>query len=97
VVRLARVSARAGYESSLARRLRQSHSADSATCECDHHNQHLREDGHAGRGRGDEEVGDEGSLVVPQPVPQLPSEGTQLGTKNGVITVQQAQPLEAVR
>jgi hypothetical protein len=28
---------------------------------------------------------------------QLPSEGTQLGTKNGVITVQQAQPLEAVR
>jgi tRNA A37 threonylcarbamoyladenosine synthetase subunit TsaC/SUA5/YrdC len=33
------------------------------------------------------------SLVVPQ----LPSEGTQLGTKNGVITVQQAQPLEAVR
>ena len=37
------------------------------------------------------------SLVVPQTVPQLPSEGTQLGTKNGVITVQQAQPLEAVR
>ena len=37
------------------------------------------------------------SLVVPQTVPQLPSEGTKLGTKNGVITVQQAQPLEAVR
>jgi hypothetical protein len=37
VVRLARVSVRAGYESSPARRLRQSHSADSATCECAHH------------------------------------------------------------
>src|SRR5260370_11734530 len=37
------------------------------------------------------------ALVVPQTVPQLPSEGTQLGTKNGVITVQQVQPLEAVR
>jgi len=37
------------------------------------------------------------SLVVPQTVPQLPLQGTKLGTKNGVITVQQAQPLEAVR
>ncbi len=35
------------------------------------------------------------SLVVPQTVPQLPSQGTQLGTKNRVITVRQAQPLEA--
>jgi tetrahydrodipicolinate N-succinyltransferase len=37
------------------------------------------------------------SRVVPQTVPQLPLQGTNLGTKNGVITVQQAQPLEAVR
>ena len=37
VVRLARVSARTGYESSPARRFRQSHSADSASRKCDHH------------------------------------------------------------
>jgi hypothetical protein len=33
---------------SIARRFRQSHPANSGARECDHHNQYLREDGHAG-------------------------------------------------
>jgi hypothetical protein len=64
------VSSRAGYETSPVRRFRQGHSANSASRECDHHDQHLRENGHAGRGRCDEEVGNE---VFPSCSPILSS------------------------
>jgi hypothetical protein len=57
VLRLARVSARTGYESSPSRRFRQSHPADFASRQCDHRDQYLREDGHAGRRGCDEKVG----------------------------------------
>jgi hypothetical protein len=93
VVRPARVSARAGYGSSRARRFRQSHSADSATCECDTtiniYVKMVTQDAEDAMRKLETKC----SLVVPQ----LLSEGTQLGARNEVITVQQAQPLEAVR
>src|SRR5579885_3346533 len=97
VARLARVSARTGYESSPAWRLRQSHSANSASRECDHHDQHLREDGHAGRGRSDEKVGVELFPSCSQTVPQLRFESANLGTGMAEQSARNALTLEAVR
>lgn len=75
--------ARTGYESSPARRFRQSHSADSASRKCDHHNQHLRKDGHAGRGRSDEKVGEKMFSSCSPNCSPIAVRGTKTGSKSG--------------
>ena len=87
---------RTSDESSPARRFRQSHPADSASRECDHHDQHLREDGNAGRRRREEamrKLESKRSLVVPQ----LPFESAKLEAEAENASACKTLPLEAVR